>query len=82
MDPVAIRTPVRTWFVVTSAFNGTATVHVHVIYLDIPFDEYERSRVGVPPDPRWREGECAGSRDDIGPPEGKPRRCPGFEPNV
>ena len=41
-DAVAIRTPVRTSFVVTFALNGTATVHVHVIYLDIPFTKCER----------------------------------------
>jgi hypothetical protein len=35
--------PVRAWFVVTSALNGTATVHVHVIYLDIPFMNHEQN---------------------------------------
>jgi hypothetical protein len=34
---MAIRAPVRAWFVVTPALNGTTTVHVHVIFLDIPF---------------------------------------------
>jgi hypothetical protein len=33
---------VRRWFVVTSALNGTATVHVHVIYPYIPFEKHER----------------------------------------
>jgi hypothetical protein len=35
--------PVRAWFVVTPALNGTATVHVHVIYLDILFMNHEQS---------------------------------------
>jgi hypothetical protein len=35
--------PVRAWLVVTSALNGRATVRVHVIYLDIPFMDRERS---------------------------------------
>jgi hypothetical protein len=35
--------PVRAWFVVTPALNGTAPVHVHVIFVDIPFTNYERS---------------------------------------
>jgi hypothetical protein len=37
IDPIAIRAPVRAGFGVTSALNGRATVHVHVIFLDIPF---------------------------------------------
>lgn len=39
--------PVRAWFVVTTALNGTNTVHVHVIFLDIPFmnrEQYEQRR--------------------------------------
>ncbi len=33
----------RAWFVVTSALNGIATVHVHLIFLDIPFMNHEQS---------------------------------------
>jgi hypothetical protein len=44
IEPMAIRAPVRAWFVVTHALNGMATVHVHVIFIDIPFINHERSR--------------------------------------
>jgi hypothetical protein len=37
-----MRAPVRAWFVVTPALNGSETVHVHVIFLDIPFMNHER----------------------------------------
>ena len=30
------------WFVVTSALNGTPTVHVHVIFLDILFVDHDQ----------------------------------------
>jgi hypothetical protein len=43
MEPIAMRAPVRAWFVVTPALNGSETVHVHVIFLDIPFMNHERS---------------------------------------
>jgi len=33
--------------VVTSALNGTATVHVHVIFMDISFMNHERYGVRV-----------------------------------
>jgi hypothetical protein len=42
IDPIAMKAPVRAWLSVMSALNVTATVHVHVIYLDIPFDDHER----------------------------------------
>jgi hypothetical protein len=34
--------PVRAWFSLTPALNVTATVHVHVIFVDIPFGDHER----------------------------------------
>ena len=37
-----MKAPVRAWFVVTPALNGTETVHVHVIFLDIPFMNREQ----------------------------------------
>ena len=37
-----MKAPVRAWFVVTPALNGTATVHVHLILPDIPFANPEQ----------------------------------------
>ena len=42
IDPIAIRAPVRAWFSVTTALNGTTTVRVHVIFLDILFGNHEQ----------------------------------------
>ena len=42
IDPIAIRAPVRAWLSVTTALNGTRTVHVHVIFLDISFGNREQ----------------------------------------
>jgi hypothetical protein len=42
MDPTAIKAPERARSDVTPAFNGTATVAVHVISVDIPFGDHER----------------------------------------
>jgi hypothetical protein len=42
IDPIAMKAPVRAWSSLTSALNVTATVHVHVIFVDIPFDNHER----------------------------------------
>jgi hypothetical protein len=37
-----MKAPVRAWFSLTSALNATVTVHVHVIFVDIPFGNHER----------------------------------------
>ena len=42
MEPIAMSAPLRAWLVVTPALNGRVTVHVHVIFLDIPFMNHER----------------------------------------
>ena len=42
IDPIAMKAPVRAWLSPITALNVTATVHVHVIFLDIPFDDRER----------------------------------------
>ena len=38
-----MKAPVRAWLVFTPALNGSNTVHVHVIFTDIPFENRERS---------------------------------------
>ena len=43
IDPIAMKAPVRAWLSVTFELNGTPTVRVHVIYLDIPFTISKRS---------------------------------------
>jgi hypothetical protein len=40
-----MKAPVRAWFVITPALNGSDTVHVHVIFVDIPFSIPERFSV-------------------------------------
>ncbi len=42
IDAIAMKAPVRAWLSVTTALNGTVTVHVHVIFLDIPFGDHEQ----------------------------------------
>jgi hypothetical protein len=42
MEPIAMNAPVRAWFLITPALNGTDTVHVHVIFTDIPFANNEQ----------------------------------------
>ena len=42
MEAIAINAPVRAWFELTPALNGSTTVHVHVIFLDISFVIYGR----------------------------------------
>ena len=44
IDPIAMKAPVRAWLLSgTSELNGTPTVRVHVIYVDIPFTIPKRS---------------------------------------
>ena len=47
MEPIAMKAPVRAWFVITPALNGRRTVHVHVISLDIPFMIHEQLLVST-----------------------------------
>jgi hypothetical protein len=42
MEPIAMNAPVRAWLSVTQALNDTQNVHVHVIFLDIPFGNHEQ----------------------------------------
>src|SRR5690349_10762564 len=37
-----MKAPVRAWLVTTPALNGTHTVRVHVIFVDIPFENHEQ----------------------------------------
>src|SRR5215208_210505 len=48
IDPIAIKAPERAWFVITPALNGTTTVRVHLIFLDISFANHEQSAHGYP----------------------------------
>jgi hypothetical protein len=81
---------VRAWVVVTTALNGTTTVHVHVIFPDIPFKNHEqlrgqRSMAAMFPS-SWRSPPCASSQasaiwEGVAPPRRPRRRCAGCAGN-
>jgi hypothetical protein len=47
IEAIAIAAPLRARFAVTSALNGTSTIHVHVIFMDISFMNYGQLGMGT-----------------------------------